>query len=100
VCNGNLVYEKFYGPLHILSFSYSTDKNQKCPNEFINCMLSEIPNIVEINKISIMLRGIVGYNPPLNGISSLGHYICYAKRSHLYWEVSAKILFQYKIQVK
>jgi len=50
VCNGNLVYEKFYGPLHILSFSCSTDKNQKCPNEFINCMLSEIPNIVEINK--------------------------------------------------
>jgi len=44
-----------------------------------------------------MLRGIVGYNLPLNGTSSLGHYICYAKRSHLYWEVSANILLQYKI---
>jgi len=77
-CNGSLICTKFYGPLHILSFSCSTDKNQKYPNEFINCMLSEIPNIVEINKKTIMLRGIVAYNPPLNGISALGHYICYA----------------------
>jgi hypothetical protein len=46
---------------------------------------------VVINKKSTMLRGVVAYNPPLNGTSALGHYICYAKRSHLYWEVSENI---------
>lgn len=36
------------------------------------------------------------YQPPLEGITALGNYVCYAKRNHLYWEVSVNIFIKYK----
>lgn len=42
----------------------------------------------------MILRGVVGFKPPLSGTAALCHYLCCAKRSHLYWEVSFGICIE------
>lgn len=85
-CNGIIKSEKIYNNMVFISIS-SQDQSE-IPNEIKNCQLGDIPNFIRIGEKSFHLRGTIGYYPPLSNTRAIGHYVCFAKRSNIFWEVS------------
>lgn len=91
-CHGTLRYKKTYNELIFITMSSENLNHTNIPHEVKSCRLNNIPNIIEINKKTIYLRGVIGYYPPLTNTIAIGHYVCFAKRKNVYWEVSYHLL--------
>ncbi|CAI6355777.1 unnamed protein product [Macrosiphum euphorbiae] len=85
-CKGNIIYEKISN--NMLFIAISCENESPIPNEIKNCQLGDIPNFLRIGEKLLYLRGTIGYYPPLLNTRAIGHYVGFAKRSNIYWEVS------------
>lgn len=85
-CKGNINHEKIYNNMVFIAISCENDS--PIPNEIINCQLGDIPNFIRIKDKTLYLRGTVGYYPSLSNTRAIGHYVGFAKRSCIFWEVS------------
>lgn len=74
--------------IHIVFIKISCQNQNHIPNEIKNCQLRNIPNFIYIREKPLYLRGTVRYYPPLPNIRSNGHYVLFAKRSNIFWEVT------------
>ncbi|CAI6369790.1 unnamed protein product [Macrosiphum euphorbiae] len=84
-CKGNIIYEKIYNKMVFIAISCKNES--PIPNEMKNCRLGDIPNFLRIGEKLLYLRGTIGYYPPLSNTRAIGHYVGFAKRSNIYWEV-------------
>lgn len=85
-CKGIINHNKIYNSMVFISLSCET--KSPTPNEIINCQLGDIPNFIHIKEKTFYLRGTIGYYPPLSNTRAIGHYVGFAKRSNIFWEVS------------